>query len=351
VAADLGAVQFRLTQIADLDQPVAMAVRPGYPNLYVAEKSGRVRLLDGDPAALVDLSGDLSTGGEQGLLGIAFSPDGGFLYTSYTNRSGDTRLDEWAMGSGARAIDPSTRRQVLALDQPAANHNGGTILFGPDGHLWFGLGDGGGSGDRYGNAQNRDTLLGAILRIDPRPSAGNAYSSPGDNPYANGGGRPEIALIGVRNPWKFSFDRATGDLWIGDVGQDTIEEIDRLTAGTILGANLGWPYLEGTRSYSGKQAPSGLVGPVHVYGRDNGRSVVGGSVYRGSSIPAMAGVYLYADTYMSNIRLLAVRDNRVDTLDSGVAVPGGTIASFGEDAAGELYVLSLSGGVFRLDPA
>ncbi|MGD9798365.1 MAG: sorbosone dehydrogenase family protein, partial [Acidimicrobiia bacterium] len=285
------------------------------------------------------------------LLGIAFSPDGRFLYTSYTNRAGDSRLDEWAMGDGPRSVDVSSRRQVLAIDQPAANHNGGTVVFGPDGLLWYGLGDGGGAGDRFGNAQDPGTLLGSVLRIDPRPSGSSPYSSPAGNPHLAGGGRPEIALIGVRNPWKFSFDRATGDLWIGDVGQNAREEIDRLPAGSILGTNLGWPFLEGTRPYSGRPPPDGLTGPVHEYGRDAGRSVVGGFVYRGAAIPSMAGAYLYADTYDPTIRLLAVRSGGVDGRDSGIDVPGGSVVGFGEDAAGELYVLSLSGGVFRLDPA
>jgi glucose/arabinose dehydrogenase len=348
--ADLGAVHLKLTQIASLDKPVAMAVRPGYPTLYVAEKTGRIQVLDGQPGALVDLSSEVSSGSEQGLLGLAFSPDGAYLYADYTDRGGDTRLVEWALGAGVRAIDQGSRREVLFVDQPAANHNGGTLVFGPDGYLWFGLGDGGGSGNQYGNAQNTGTLLGDLLRINPRPSGTSAYSTAPDAPFASSGGRPELAVIGARNPWKFSFDRATGDLWIGDVGQNAYEEIDYLPAGGILGANLGWPYMEGTHTYSGR-APAGLTAPIYDYGRGSGQSVVGGYVYRGASIPALVGGYVFADTYASGIRLLNAAPSGLDVRESGVTVPGGTIVSFGQDTAGELYVMSLSGGVFRLDPA
>jgi glucose/arabinose dehydrogenase len=349
-AGDLAAVRFKLNQVATLDQPVAMASRPGHIELYVAEKGGRVRVLDGGSAALIDIHGDVSTGNEQGLLGLAFSPDGAFLYASYTNPSGDTRIDEWAMGAGARDIDLGSRRQVFALDQPAANHNGGNILFGPDGHLWFGLGDGGGSGDPYGNSQDPGKLLGTFLRIDPRPSGQAAYTSPADNPFAASGGRAEVAILGLRNPWRFSFDRATGDLWIGDVGQDKYEEVDRLPAGHILGANLGWPYMEGTHPFKGG-APDGIVGPVTDYGRGDGQSVIGGFVYRGAAIPSLAGVYLFADAYKSGIRLLALRDSGAEVRESGVVVPDGMPVSFGQDNQGELYVLSLNGGVFRLEAA
>jgi glucose/arabinose dehydrogenase len=348
--ADLGAVHIKLTQIASLSQPVAMAVRPGYQNLYFAEKTGRIRVLDGDAAPLVDLSREVSGGAEQGLLGLVFSPDGAFLYADYTDRAGDTHLVEWAMGNGLRAIDGGSRREVLFVKQPAPNHNGGTLVFGPDGHLWFGLGDGGGSGDRYGNAQNTGALLGHLLRIDPRAAGGNPYSSPADNPFTSSGGRPELAVIGARNPWKFSFDRATGDLWIGDVGQDAYEEIDYLPAGGILGTNLGWPFMEGSHPYKGS-APDGLIGPIFDYGRSEGQSVVGGFVYRGASVPAMVGAYLFADTYVPSIRLLNPAPSGLDVRDSGVVVPGGLITSFGEDTAGELYVLSLAGGVYRIDPA
>jgi glucose/arabinose dehydrogenase len=338
--------------VARLDQPLALTARPGTGLLYVAEKGGRVRVLDGDPAPLLDISGFVSAGNEQGLLGLAFSPDGVFLYLNYTDTSGDTRVDEFAMGAGPRDIDFGSWRNVLSEDQPASNHNGGNILFGPDGLLWIGLGDGGGSGDRFGNAQNTDTILGDILRINPRPAGAGPYTIPADNPFAHGGGRPEIAVIGVRNPWRFSFDRATGDLWIGDVGQNSIEEIDVLRAGQILGANLGWPYFEGTRQFSNQSPPPWLVPPIFEYGRGQGQSVAGGYVYRGQANPAMGGVYVFADTYRGVLQLLAPNaDGSVSHRDTGIGVPGRTVASFGEDAAGELYVLSLAGGVYRLDPA
>jgi glucose/arabinose dehydrogenase len=349
---DLGAIALSLTQVARLDQPLALAVRAGTQPLYVAEKRGRVRVLDDEPAAILDITREVATGNEQGLLGIAFSPDGAFLYVSYTNTEGDTRLDEFAMGAGARDIDLGSRRNVLAQDQPAGNHNGCNILFGPDGLLWFGLGDGGGGGDQFGNAQNFDTILGDIIRINPRPSGSAAYSTPPDNPFADGGGRREIALSGVRNPWRFSFDRATGDLWIGDVGQNAFEEVNRLPAGQILGANLGWPFLEGTHSFNDRTPPAGVAGPVHEYGRGDGRSVAGGFVYRGTRVPALRGAYVFADTYEGRLQLLAVHpDGTVDHRDTGIEVAGGLVSSFGEDAAGELYVMSLAGGMYRIDPA
>jgi glucose/arabinose dehydrogenase len=349
-AGDLGAVGLALREVARLDQPIAMAVRPGHAPLYVAERDGRVAVLDGRPERLIDISSDVSSGGERGLLGMAFSPDGARLYLSYTNRSGDSRLVEWTMGADARSIDLGSRREVLAVEQPASNHNGGGILFGPDGLLWYGLGDGGGSGDRFGNAQNLGTILGSILRIDPASRGGAPYTSPAGNPFGATGGRAEIAVYGVRNPWRFSFDRATGDLWVGDVGQNRLEEVDRLPAGRILGANLGWPIREGTRPYDGSAAPPGLVDPVWEYGRTDGQSVVGGYVYRGRAVPALAGAYVFTDTYVPTIRLLAVDpDGGVRHLATGVTVPGGMPASFGEDAAGELYVLSLAGGVYRIE--
>ena len=218
----LGSVAVTLTEIAGLTQPVALAVRAGDAALYVVEKVGRVTAVrDGavDPTPVLDLTGSVSTGSEQGLLGLAFSPDGGKLYVNFTNPAGDTRVVEYAF-SGGRA-DPSTAREVLAVDQPYANHNGGNLVFGPDGMLWIGLGDGGSGNDPENRAQDLGTLLGKMLRIDPTPSAGRAYTIPPDNPFVGqAGARGEIWSYGLRNPWRYSFDRATGDLWIGDVGPE-----------------------------------------------------------------------------------------------------------------------------------
>ena len=208
---------------------------------------------------MLDLTGSVSTGGEQGLLGLAFSPDGGRLYVNYTDPAGDTRIVEYAFADGR--ADPGSARELLIVDQPFANHNGGNLVFGPDGMLWIGLGDGGGGNDPQGNAQSLGTLLGKMLRIDPRPSGGRPYTVPPDNPFVGtDGARGEIWAFGLRNPWRYSFDKATGDLWIGDVGQNAREEVDFTPAGSPGGLNYGWPGLEGNRSNSGS-APSGAVAP------------------------------------------------------------------------------------------
>ena len=233
------------------------------------------------------------------------------------------------------------------MGQPFSNHNGGDVHIGPDGFLWWSLGDGGSRGDPRGNGQNTDTLLGSILRIDP--TAGNPYGVPGDNPLVGRAGRDEIFAYGLRNPWRFSFDRATGDLWIADVGQNRWEEINRLAApGRGRGANLGWNAREGTHSYDGGGIPTGHVGPIHEYSHDRGCSVTGGYVYRGGRIPGLSGTYVYGDYCTAELWGLRTDGDR-GSLD--VSVPAGTLVSFAEDNAGELYVLSFDGWVSRLDPA
>jgi glucose/arabinose dehydrogenase len=275
-----------------------MAVRAGDPTLYVAEKVGRVRAIRGDgvdPRPVLDLSGQISLGGEQGLLGLAFSPDGRFLYVNYTDPAGDTHVTEFAMGN--RSVDLASRRDVLFVDQPFSNHNGGNLVFGPDGYLYLGLGDGGSAGDPLGNAQSLGTLLGKMLRIDPRPGGGRPYRIPEDNPFVDReGARPEIWAYGLRNPWRYSFDRNTGDLWIGDVGQSAREEIDLQAAQSAGGENYGWDRLEGTLRFEGS-APPNAVPPVFEYGRDQGGTVIGGYVYRGRDIPGLNGTYLFGDLF------------------------------------------------------
>ncbi len=332
-----------------VEQPLAIAIRPGDPSLYIAEKTGRVvAIRDGRVTGrpVLDLSDDVSLGGEQGLLGLAFSPDGQYLYVNYTDVEGDTRIVGYAM-HGDRA-NRSSRRQVLFVAQPFDNHNGGDLVFGPDGDLYVGLGDGGSGGDPHGNGQSLGTLLGKMLRVRPTPTGPEPYRVPADNPFAGDpGARPEIWAYGLRNPWRYSFDRATGDLWIADVGQSAWEEIDRLPAGSPGGANLGWNLLEGTHRYAGA-APAGAVPPVYEYSHATGGCVViGGDVYRGSAIPALVGDYVFADFCEGTLQALRLQpDGSVTHQPLGVSLPN--VSSFGAGPDGELYVTSLDGGVYRL---
>jgi len=355
---DLRNTRLRLTPVADLDAPTAAADRWGDAALYVTEQFGRVRAIrDGalDPTPVLDLRDAIAAGGEQGLLGLDFSPDGTRLYVNYTNRDGDTRVDEYTMRADGTA-ESASRRELLAIEQPQANHNGGSVVTGPDGMLWIGMGDGGASGDRgsghapEGNAQSPTTRLGKMLRIDPTPSEGRPYSIPADNPYAAGGGLPEVWADGLRNPWKYSFDRATGDLVIADVGQNAWEEIDWVGAGTPGGLDFGWPVLEGTHEYRGSDS-AGRVAPILEYSHDDGRcAVTGGHVYRGERIPSLYGGYVYSDSCDGRLRGTLVPPAAVgEEVDFGLAA--GSVVGFGEDGSGELYVLSQTDGVLRIDPA
>lgn len=336
-----------LERFATLSSPTAMAVRPGDDALYFAERGGVVRAVRNDlvdQRAVLDLSEQVSTGGEQGLLGLTFSADGNQLFVSYTDTAGDSRLDVYPMrGSYAAAGEG---RELLAVEQPYPNHNGGNVVLGPDGMLYLGLGDGGAGGDPEGNAQNPQTLLGKMVRLHPQTG-----KAPDDNPFVDDDRyRPEIFATGLRNPWRFSFDRATGDLWVGDVGQDSVEEVDVTPAGASAGRNFGWDLFEGSQPYEGDELPKGAVTPVVEYATgDDGCSVTGGFVYRGKAIPELRGAYLFSDYCGGWIR--AVRrngDTVTEPVDLGISAT--EVASFGEDADGELYVLSLAGEVWRLVP-
>jgi glucose/arabinose dehydrogenase len=350
-SAQFRRARVRLVQVAELQQPVAMAVRPGDRAVYVAEQTGAVRALRAgkvDPTPVVDISDQVTAGGEQGLLGLAFSPDGRFLYLNFTDTDGDSRVVELTM-RGGRA-DPGSLRLLLRVDDPFANHNGGQLAFGPDRLLYIAFGDGGGGGDPEGNGQSLGTLLGKILRIDPRPAGGRPYRVPSGNPFAGrGGARPEIWAYGLRNPWRFSFDPATGDLWIGDVGQNAWEEVDHEPARSG-GRNYGWNRREGLHAFEGER-PAGAVDPVIEYGREGGAcTVIGGSVYWGRRIPGLRGAYLYGDYCAGWVRAARVRGGRVaEQRDLGLSVPN--LTSFGVDPAGELYAMSLAGPVYRLAPA
>jgi glucose/arabinose dehydrogenase len=349
---DLDAVQIHLVQVASLDQPIALAVRPQDPTLYVAEKPGLVvAVRDGnvDPVPVLDITLDLSLGYEQGLLGLAFSPDGRFMYVNFTDTNGDTRVTEFAMND--RRAQTATRRDLLVVDQPYDNHNGGNLAFGPDGYLYIGMGDGGSEGDPQGYSQSLSTLLGKMLRISPRPSGGRAYGIPGDNPFVDRGGvRPEIWAYGLRNPWRYSFDRVTGDLWIGDVGGSSWEEVDVGAAGSPGGQNYGWNRMEGAHPLGNASPPEDGVPPVYEYAHENGGCVVtGGYVYRGKAIRDLFGAYVFADFCRGRLEALGLKDRQVTGhRDLGAEVV--RLSSFGEDAGGELYAMSLDGGLYRLEP-
>jgi glucose/arabinose dehydrogenase len=344
--APLDGVAVKLTEIIELEQPIGMAAaRSG--DFYVAEKTGRVRLVrDGRAVRTVlDLRSNVSTGGEQGLLGIALSPDERFFYVNYTDTEGDTHIVEYT-------TDGRNERELLKVEQPFANHNGGGLAFGPDGYLYIALGDGGSGGDPQGNGQNRSTLLGKLLRIDPGGVTGDLpYALPEGNPFLDEeGARPEIWALGLRNPWRFSFDRGTGDLWIGDVGQNAREEIDRMPS-TRAGVNYGWNLFEGTERFENGTSDDELVLPVFEYetGENETCAVIGGYVYRGKAIPALVGAYLFSDSCGGRVEAIRVEGN--ETRDHATLTTVASPASFGEDTRGELYVLSLQGGLYRVDSA
>jgi len=249
---------------------------------------------------------------------------------------------------GAGGVDPASRRELLTVAQPSIRHHGGNIVFGPDGLLWLGLGDGSLGGDPTDAAQSLAVLRGKLLRLDPSPNGGERYKVPATNPFVGRrGARAEIWAYGLRNPWRFSFDRATGELWIGDVGQNIVEEINRVAPGRAAGANFGWNRLEGRRRFNGAPPPR-AVPPVHQYNHDDGRcAVVGGHVYRGTQLRGLQGAYVYGDVCDGAIRALAgARGRPLRHRDLGLRLPG--LVSFAESRAGELYALSLAGGIYRL---
>ena len=364
--ADLSQLTVRLTEVATVDSPTAMVPRPGSDDLFVGERAGTVRRLVRDGEAFTTAEGavlDLvaavdDLGGERGLLGLAFSPDGAVLFVSYTDGSDDGASVIAAYAMAGDVADVGSRREVLRLPQPFANHNGGNITFGPDGYLYVGFGDGGSQGDPDDNGQDLGTLLAKLLRIDVGASISDGgYTVPDDNPFVGQAGvRNEIWSLGLRNPWRFSFDRATGDLWIADVGAADWEEVDVLPAseGAGRGANLGWSLREGAHD-TGKTGDRSvaMVDPIFEYSHDEGASITGGFVYRGTRVPELDGVYLFSDFAAATLRGLVVTDGRLDqqAVIPTTGDPMSQVSSFAEDAAGDVYVLNLSGKILRIDGA
>jgi glucose/arabinose dehydrogenase len=317
----------------------------GSGRLFVIEKSGRIRIIqDGQllPQPFLDITDRVGSGGnEQGLLGLAFHPQysqNGRFFVNYTDKNGDTVIARFQVSGDPNAADPGSEVKLLGVDQPYANHNGGVLAFGPDGYLYAGLGDGGSQGDPKGNAQNTSNLLGKILRVDV--NSGDTYSVPADNPFGN-----EVWAYGLRNPWRFSFDKATGDFYIGDVGQNTWEEINYLPAGSPGGTNFGWDQREGAHDFEGSASPD-FTEPVTEYSHpEGGCSVTGGYVYRGS-MPEWNGIYLYGDYCTGMIWGLLQADGgwqKQKLFDVDY-----TITSFGQDQSGEIYLVSDGGGIYKL---
>ena len=337
-------------------QPLYVTAPPGdLSRIFVVEKTGRVRVVRNDvllARAFLDLRTAVSTDGERGLLGLAFPPDyaaNGRFIVHFTNTAGDTRVVRYVVSADPDSADRATADTILAVAQPFPNHNGGWIDFGPDGYLYVALGDGGSGGDPQGNGQRLSTLLGKILRLDVNGATG--YAIPSDNPFVGTtGARGEIWAYGLRNPWRASFDRQTGALYIGDVGQNSWEEISVQLGQSNGGENYGWKIMEGTHCYNAATCNmAGLVLPVYEYPTSDGCAVTGGYVYRGTALPAIAGHYFFADFCQGFVFSFRVQNGQAVELRDWTAALGdpGDIASFGEDARGELYLTSLNGGVYR----
>jgi glucose/arabinose dehydrogenase len=345
----------------ELEEPLYLThAGDGTGFLFVVEQTGRIRVLrtnDRSPLLrtrpFLDLTDRVLSGGERGLLGLAFHPQyrtNGRLFVNYTRKpDGATVIAEFARSSRDPLVALQDETILMVVAQPYANHNGGMVSFGQDGYLYIGLGDGGSGGDPQNRAQNRQERLGKILRIDVDRS--KPFAIPADNPFAKHGGRPEIFALGLRNPWRFSFDRQTGDLWAGDVGQYRWEEIDIITGG----GNYGWRLMEGAHCFhpsDGCEA-EGLILPVAEYSHESGRcSVIGGYVYRGSAMPDYRGTYFYGDYCSGEVFDLVRADpTRAAPVSSGPHVAlktGFRISSFGEDEQGELYLVDHGGGIYRL---
>jgi glucose/arabinose dehydrogenase len=338
-----------------LESPVHLISPPGDPRLFIVEQRGRIRVVEGGkllPAPFLDITDRVSDGGERGLLSLAFHPryaENGVFFVDYTDRKGDTRVERYRVSRDPERAERDSARLVLHVEQPYPNHNGGHILFGPDGMLYIGMGDGGSGGDPHRNGQNRGTLLGKLLRIDVNQEP---YGIPPGNRFGReAGARQEIWAWGLRNPWRMCFDRATGLLYIADVGQNQWEEIDVVPA-TQARVNYGWNIMEGAHCFRSQScAREGLTLPVLEYGHDQGCSITGGLVYRGKKLPQVVGCYFYSDYCSGWVRSFRYANGAATDLKEWRLPKLSSVTSFGEDAEGELYILSQDGSVRRFVPA
>jgi glucose/arabinose dehydrogenase len=342
------------TRVVDGFTRPVVVTNSGDGRLFIVEQRGMIWILqDGErlPEPYLDIRSKVEDrGNEQGLLGLAFHPryaENGFFYLDYTGTGGTTHIVRYRVSEDPNRADPSSEANLLQIDQPYGNHNGGVLAFSPDGYLYIGMGDGGSAGDPQGNGQRPDTLLGAILRLDV--DGGDPYAIPADNPFAGGSGQPEIWAYGLRNPWRIAFDSFSGDLYIGDVGQGSMEEIDFEPAGADGGRNYGWNLREGTLAYAGSAGP-GMLDPIAEYDHSLGCAVTGGVVIRDERLPYWSGVYLYGD--FCSGRIWGLRpDGAGGWLHAQLWETVFQISSFGVDSAGRVYLADLNGSVQRLDPA
>lgn len=339
-----------------LSNPVHLAAPAGDARLFVVEQPGRIRIIENGTLVttpFLDITDRVLDGGERGLLSVAFHPDyasNRFFYVNYTDNQGDTRVERYTATSNPNVADPNSALLILAVDQPYANHNGGQVMFGPDGMVYIGMGDGGSGGDPQGHGQNRATLLGDLLRIDV--DGGAPYTIPPDNPFVGQSGmQGEIWAWGLRNPWRFSFDPEGGMLYVADVGQGSWEEVNAVPA-TDAGLNYGWNILEASECYGSSGCDrSGLTLPMLEYGHDGGAcSITGGFVYRGQQIAGLRGYYFYSDYCAGWLRSFRLADGRAEDQQEWDVGDLGNVTSFGEDSARELYVTSANGRVYRIIP-